>query len=142
MRKFNKSLRGYNPVEVNAFVDEVIVQVEGMVTQIGLKDNEINVLKAKLDHFQAVEATLNRAIMSAEETSDNIKKSARQESGMLVEDAKRNASRIINEALMRAEKTEFEAAMLQKNVSVFKRRLRSIVEQQLEVVDEIEKLEL
>ena len=61
---------------------------------------------------------------------------------MLIEDAKKNASRIVNEALMRAEKTEYETLMLQKNVSIFKKRLRSIIESQLEIVEDIEKIEL
>ena len=149
MNKFNKALRGYNPSEVNKFVDEVIIQVEEMINQLKekenliiQKDNEINALKERLDHYETIEGTLNRAILAAEEASDSIKKSARQESGMILEDAKRNASRIVNEALLRAEKTEFEAGMLQKNINVFKRRLRSIIESQLETIDEIETIEL
>ena len=142
MEKFTKTLRGYNPKEVNSFVDEVINQVEGMVNTIKEKDNEIDLLKEKLSHYQALEMTLNKALLAAEEASDQIKKAARQESGMLLEDAKRNASRIVNDALLRAEKTEYEASMLQKNINVFKRRLRNIIESQLELVDDIEKIEI
>ena len=142
MEKFTKTLRGYNPKEVNSFVDEVINQVEGMVNTIKEKGNEIDLLKEKLSHYQALEMTLNKALLAAEEASDQIKKAARQESGMLLEDAKRNASRIVNDALLRAEKTEYEASMLQKNINVFKRRLRNIIESQLELVDDIEKIEI
>lgn len=142
MKKFSKSIRGYNIEEVNNFIDEVITQVEDMVKQLEIKDNEINALKEKLQHFQAIENTLHRAIYAAEEASDQIKKAARQESTILIEDAKKNASRIVNEALMRAEKTEYETLMLQKNVSIFKKRLRSIIESQLEIVEDIEKIEL
>ena len=34
MEKFNRTLRGYDPDEVNSFLDKVIGQVEGMVSQI------------------------------------------------------------------------------------------------------------
>jgi cell division initiation protein len=142
MEKFNRAIRGYNPEEVNAFVDEVINQVEGMMKQLDEKDNQIKVLNEELIHYKAIEGTLNRAIYAAEEASDQIKKSARQEIDLLLNDAKKNASRIVNEALMRAEKTEYEAALLQKNVTVFKRRLRSIIESQLETVDDIDQIEL
>jgi cell division initiation protein len=142
MEKFTKSIRGYNPKEVNSFVDEVIKQVEGMVSTIKQKDNEISVMKEKLTHYQALEMTLNKALLAAEEASEQIKKAARSESGMLIEDARRNASRIVNDALIRAEKTEYEASMLQKNINVFKRRLRSIIESQLELVDDIEHIDL
>ena len=34
MEKFNRTLRGYDPDEVNKFLDQVIKQVEGMVEEI------------------------------------------------------------------------------------------------------------
>ena len=59
----------------------------------------------------------------------------------LMDDAKKNASRIVNEALLRAEKTEMEANMLRRNINVFKRRIKAIIEEQLESVEEIDKVE-
>ena len=38
MEKFNRTLRGYDPEEVNAFLDKVIGQVEQMVNEIRDKD--------------------------------------------------------------------------------------------------------
>ena len=149
MKKFNKSLRGYNVDEVNNFVDEVIVKVEDMVKQLSeseqerkKQEEELAVLRQKLKHFENIENTLNRAVLAAEEAGESIKNSARQERSMLLEDAKRNASRIVNEALLRAEKTEYEASVLQKNINVFKRRIRSIIESQLDVIDEFDQVEL
>ena len=37
MEKFNRTLRGYDPVEVNNFLDQVIKQVEDMVDDIKKK---------------------------------------------------------------------------------------------------------
>ena len=74
--------------------------------------------------------------------SDNIRRMAEEESDMIVTNAKHNASRIVNEALLRAEKIEQNSDMLERNIRIFKRKLKSIVEQQLAVVEEIEVLEL
>ena len=41
MEKFNRTLRGYDPVEVNAFVDKVISQVEKMVSEGKMKYGKI-----------------------------------------------------------------------------------------------------
>ena len=38
MERFNRVLRGYDPEEVNKFLDKVIEQVEGMVEEIKTKD--------------------------------------------------------------------------------------------------------
>ena len=151
MEKFNRTLRGYDPVEVNAFVDQVIGQVEKMVSEGKQKDAKINELKSleaenarlkeKLVQYERMENTLNKAILMAQKTSEQIKLNAIKESETILEDAKRNASRIVNESLLRAEKTEMEANMLKRNINIFKRRLRSIIEEQLAMVNDIEKVD-
>jgi len=151
MEKFNRVLRGYDPEEVNAWLDHVITQVEKMIVEMKNKDEEIVALKAqlveqeqlksKLANYEKIENTLNRAIFMAEKTSEQMKINAHNEAEVILEDAKKNASRIVNEALLRAEKTEMEANMLRRNINIFKRRIRAIVEEQLQAVEEIDKVE-
>jgi cell division initiation protein len=152
MEKFKRALRGYDPDEVNKFLDQIIRQVEEMIAEIKERDVKIielenavqeNIrLKDKVEQYERMEGTLNKALLMAQKTSEQIKLSAHQESTILLEEAKQNASRIVNEALLRAEKTELEVNMLKRNVNIFKRRLRDIIETQLEIVDDIEKIEL
>jgi cell division initiation protein len=142
MEKFTKVLRGYNPTEVNKFIDEIILKVESIMSEMKEKDSEINLLKEKLSHYNAIETTLNKAIFAAQEAGDQIKRVARQEGDLIIEEAKKNANRIVNEALVRAERTEYETTLLKKNINVFKNRLRSIIEAQLEMVDDLDKTEL
>lgn len=152
MEKFKRALRGYDPDEVNRFLDQIIKQVEEMIEEIKERDVKIielenavqeNIrLKDKVEQYERMEGTLNKALLMAQKTSEQIKLSAHQESTILLEEAKQNASRIVNEALLRAEKTELEVNMLKRNVNIFKRRLRDIIETQLEIVDDIEKIEL
>lgn len=151
MEKFTRTLRGYDPNEVNNFIDQVISQVEIMVKDIKSKNKKIAELssleeenaklKEKLATYERMEGTLNRAIIMAEKTSEQIKLTAHQESETIINDAKRNANRIVNDALLRAEKTEMEADMLRRNITIFKRKLRSIIESQLEMVNDIEKVD-
>ena len=60
----------------------------------------------------------------------------------LIEEARKNASRIVNDALLRAEKIEIKADTLERNMRIFKKKLKLVVEQQLTVIDEIEDLDL
>lgn len=41
MEKFSRTLRGYDPDEVNAFIDKIIEQVEAMVNEIKDKNSEL-----------------------------------------------------------------------------------------------------
>lgn len=141
MEKFSTALRGYRKEEVNKFVDDVIKQVEEMLSDLKKKDLEIAELKNSLEKYKNLEDTLNKAIYLAEDTSSQMKKQARDESESIINDAKKNASRIVNEALMQAEKTQMENLALKRNIITFKKRLRSILESQLELVDDIDHLE-
>lgn len=151
MEQFTRTAHGYDPDEVNAFLDKVISHVEKLVDDLKAKDakikeleeanKSISNLKDKLGQYERMESTLNKAIFMAQKTSDQIKANSYRESEMIVDEAKKNANRIINEALLSAEKTDMEAAMLKRNVVQFKRRLKGIIEQQLEIVNDIEKVE-
>lgn len=142
MEKFSYETNGYNRSEVNQFVSDVISETEGIITRVKSQRDEIEKLKKELEHYKELESTLNKAIIKAEETSDNIKKMAREESNIIIDNAKHNASRIVNEALIKAEKIENNSYTLQRNMKIFKRKLKILMEQQQAVVDEIEILEL
>ncbi|MDE5540167.1 MAG: DivIVA domain-containing protein [Bacilli bacterium] len=137
MRKFNNSLNGYDKIEVNSFVNEVTAEYESMLNKLKKQDADIANLKRELDKYKSIESTLNRAIVVAEEASNQIKKVARDEAKGVLEDAKRNASKIVNDALLKANKIEQDAELLKRRVGVFKRRLRSVVDEQIEFIESI-----
>ena len=142
MDKFNYEANGYNKAEVNKFVNDVIAETEGIIKKYQEQKKEIESLKDKLNHYEQLENTLKQSLINAEKTGDNIKQLAREEADSIIKDAKHNASRIVNESLLKAEKIEKQADVLERNVKIFKRKLKIIVEQQMAVVDEIETLDL
>jgi len=137
LRKFNTSLNGYNKLEVNNFVNEVTSEYESMLSKLKKQDEEISKLKTDLEKYQNMESTLNRAIMVAEDASNQIKRVARDEAKGVLDDARRNASRIVNDALLKADKIEQDAETLKRRVVIFKKRLRSVVDEQIEFIDSI-----
>ncbi len=142
MDKFHYEANGYNRSEVNAFIERVIRETEGIINKCQEQKDEIKGLKDKLESYKILEDSINKSIVNAEKTSDNIKRLAREEANVIVSDAKNNASRIVNDALIRSERIEQQADVLERNIKIFKRKLKIIVEQQLAVVEEIEVLDL
>ena len=78
----------------------------------------------------------------AKEAADTGVKNIENVSIPSIEDAKKNASRIVNNALIEAEKTQRETETLRRNIITFKRRLKSILENQLDMVDDIDHFNL
>ena len=137
MKKFSKSFNGYSKSEVNEFVARVTKEYENMLDSLKERDRENKTLKEKLLQYQNMENTLNRALLVAEDASNQIKRMARDESKSIVEDAKRNASRIVNDALIKAQKLESDAEELRRRIVVFKKRFRAAVETELEAMEQI-----
>ena len=142
MEKFSTSKDGYNKEEVNKFVNDVITEVESMLNKMKQKDKEISELTKSLEKYNNLELVLNKTILMAEDSSNQMKKLAKEEADNLINDAKKNASRIVNEALMQAEKTELESIRLKRNIITFKKKLKVLLEQQIDLADEIDKIDL
>lgn len=142
MEKFSYEANGYNRSEVNQFISDVITQTEDIVSRCQSQRDEIAELKKELEHYENIEDALKVAIIKAEKASDDIKRMAKDESEIIINEAKENASRIVNEALIRADRIERSANLLERNMEIFKKKLKLIVEQQLEIIEDIEVLEL
>ena len=142
MEKFTTSKDGYNKNEVNKFVNDVIIEVESMISKLKEKDRKIEELTKTIEKYNNIELTLNKTILMAENTSNEMKKLAKEEAENLINEAKKNASRIVNEALLEAEKTQIESIRLKKNIVLFKKKLKIILENQIDMVDEIDNIDL
>lgn len=142
MEKFSYEANGYNRSEVNEFVKDVIKETEAIITRVKRQNEEIIELKKIIKHYENREEQLPNTNHQIEQSSESLKRIAQEESNRIISDAKQNASRIVNEALLKAEKIENRADILERNMKIFKRKLRIIMEQQMAVVQEIEVLEL
>ena len=141
MKKFDTVFRGYDKVQVQKFLDEIIGNYENLLNKSKNTEEENKKLKEQLAYYARIEETMNRAIYTAEAAGDQIKSSARREAESLITEARHNASRIINDALLKAEKAQNHADQLRRNTNILKRRLRQIIESQLEVINEIDNVD-
>ncbi len=152
MKRFSVVNNGYDIDEVNRFIDIVIGRLEKLNAENASYLAKIDRLSAELEESKNAPDTadnegvdahkLEKAILAVQETNDKMKEVAREEAKMIVEEAKNNANSIVHEALVNAEKTEQERALLEKNMKIYKERIKSLVETQLRIVEDLDKVEL
>lgn len=141
MKKFETVFRGYDKIQVQRFLDDVIKNYEVLLEKSKKTEEENKRLVTQIEYYQKIEDTMNRAIYNAENVGDQIKSSARKEAETLVTEARHNANRIINDALLKAEKAQNHADQLKRNTNMLKRRLKQIIENQLLVIEEIDSVD-
>jgi cell division initiation protein len=149
MKTFAKVFYGYNPEEVNSFLDEVIKNVETLVKESDEKDEKIKLLqqyetenellKEKLNYYKNNEEVLNKAIFMSEQTSNEIKQTAYKEKEIILNEAKKNADRIINDALMKAEKINRETENLRRNIYISKSKIRDNLETMIDLTNNLDR---
>ena len=93
-----------------------------------------------IENHKNIERELNSRVNISLDERDYIKKLAISERDAIINDARKNANRIISDALIRAEKTEHETQMLKNNISLFKSKVKSMLNEQLEIVDKIDNI--
>ncbi|WP_430786081.1 DivIVA domain-containing protein [Virgibacillus flavescens] len=133
-KEFTRSFRGYDEDEVNEFLDQVIKDYELVIRDRKELKEKVEQLNEKLGHFTNIETTLNKSILIAQETAEEVRGNAMKESKLIIKEAEKNADRIINEALNKSRRIEMDVEELKKQGKVFRTRLRMLVEAQLEMI--------
>ncbi|WLR52266.1 DivIVA domain-containing protein [Bacillus tianshenii] len=134
-KEFNRGFRGYDEDEVNEFLDQVIKDFELVIREKKELEERVTELEEKLGHFSTIEETLNKSILVAQETAEDVKRSANKEAKLIIKEAEKNADRIINESLIKSRKIALEIDELKKQSKVFRNRFRMLVKAQLEMLD-------
>src|SRR5690606_6176733 len=134
-KEFNKGFRGYDEDEVNEFLDQVIKDYEMVIREKKELESKLSELNEKLGHFTNIEETLNKSILIAQETAEEVKRNASKEAKLIIKEAEKNADRIINESLAKSRKISIEIEDLKKQSKVFRNRFKMLIEAQLDLLN-------
>ncbi|WP_067728334.1 DivIVA domain-containing protein [Oceanobacillus damuensis] len=133
-KEFTRGFRGYDEDEVNDFLDQVIKDYELVIREKKELSEKVSQLNERLGHFTNIEETLNKSILVAQETAEELKGNATKESKLIIKEAEKNADRIINEALSKSRRISMDVEELKKQAKVFRTRLRMLVQAQMEML--------
>ncbi|RJP80181.1 MAG: DivIVA domain-containing protein [Candidatus Zixiibacteriota bacterium] len=136
--EFNRSLRGYNPEEVRAFLDTVADQVDAVQREANDFSDKIVRLETRLSDFQVMQSTLQDTLMKAEETSHRMRADSQREGEIIKREAELEAQRILAEAGTQLDHLRNEILMLQSRRDTFIRKLKYLLQSQSELIDILE----
>ena len=142
MKRFSVVENGYDIDEVNRFIDIVIGRLEKLNAENAAYVAKIDKLNTKLQEVKPDDNKLEKAILAVQETADRMKEVSKEEARIIIDEAKNNANSIIHEALLKAEKIEHESMLMEKNIKVYKERVKSLLDAQLKIAEDLDKIEL
>ena len=145
-KTFSTRFRGFDPEEVDEFLDIVVRDYEDLVRSNHDKDLHIKSLEERLSYFDEMKDSLSQSVLIAQDTAERVKQTAHdrsnniihqaeQDAHRLLEEAKYKANEILRQAADNAKKVAVETEELKNKSRVFHQRLKSTIESQLAIVE-------
>ena len=144
-KQFSNKMRGYNPVEVDEFLDEVAFEQRRLHDEIDTLRSQLNEAKSRIDYFDEMKESLNKSIMVAQDAADKVKISSRREAEFTSKEAQKEAKSVIDaahkkadsyigEAAGKAQKVVIATDDLKKQARSFRQKFEVLLESQLQMI--------
>ena len=145
-KTFGTRFRGFDPEEVEEFLEIVVRDYEDLVRSNHDKELHIKSLEERLSYFDEMKDSLSQSVLIAQDTAERVKQAAQDRSNNIIQQAEQDAQRLLEEAKYKAneilrqatdnaKKVAVETEELKNKSRVFHQRLKSTIESQLAIVE-------
>ncbi len=134
-QQFRTCLWGFDAKEVDAFLDALATDVEGLVRQNHALQDELKRKDGQLQEYAERERTLKDTMMTATRVTEDIKENARKESEIVIAQAETQAERIIQNAHARLLRIMEDTDELRRQKVEFESGLRSLISSHAKLLD-------
>lgn len=134
-KTFSKGLRGYAQEEVEQFLEEVVNDYEKIYREHREMEEETDMLRTKLKNYETMETTMTSTLMMAQETAENVKVNARKEAELIIAKAETEKEQMLRDTADSLRSAQEQYNQIMADIGVFRAKLRSLLESQLELVD-------
>lgn len=133
-QQFKKVMRGFDPVEVETFLDMLSNELEEHVrTTKDLRDRILE-LETQLADYKNMEKTLQQTLMQAQEASGKSIENSRKEADLIIRDAELKAQQIIEKARADFSKIKEEISALKARKESVLSRLKILLSSELDLI--------
>jgi cell division initiation protein len=97
-QKFSVRFRGYNVQDVDAFLEVVAKEIEGLTNENAGMHEELLTLRKELRQYKKKEESINAALVTVQKMAEDVKNNAANEAEELVSNARQEAEQMMSEA--------------------------------------------
>lgn len=137
-QEFKKTLRGFDPIEVETFLEMVAEEYEALIKERNNLSEEVLKLKTQLFDYQQVEKTFKESLMSAQQTINQSRENSKRESSLIIKEAELKADKILEDTKIKLIEMKNELMLIKSHKDSFAKRLKHLLEAQLELIGVLE----
>jgi len=100
---FSRSFRGYNPEEVEDFIEKVIATVQDYAEKVKVLETTVARMEDQLREYNELKKSLQDALILAQKSAEERVSNAENKADVIIAEAKTEAHKIVMDARERAE---------------------------------------
>lgn len=132
---FRRVFRGYDPEEVDTFLEVVAERLEALVSENRTLAERTERLQERVSAQEGREKAVQEALVTAQELRDEMRRQARREADIVRREAEAEADRVVAEAERRLAERRDALEKLEGMRNRFLKSFRRLLERQLDGVE-------
>ncbi|OGS36959.1 MAG: hypothetical protein A2293_01930 [Elusimicrobia bacterium RIFOXYB2_FULL_49_7] len=140
-QSFKRIFKGYDPEEVQTFLDMVSEQFERLTTEKNESADRVKSLEMELVKLRNLENSLKETLDSGRRNVDEMKESAGRNAMLIVKEAEVEAASIKAAAFREKEALQRETLILAEQKKTFLIRMKALLGAQLDIINIFDKEE-
>jgi cell division initiation protein len=127
---FKRVFRGYDHEEVQAFLEVLAEEFERLNREVILLREKQSSLQTEVDHFRAMEQTLQEMLRTAQQAAEEVKENGRKEARLIVKESEIRGNRAIEKARSHVHTIRAEIVDLKNQRDMFVAKFQALVQAQ------------
>lgn len=135
---FKRIMRGYDPVEVNTFLEMLSNEVETLVRNQKENRERIIDLETQLKEYKQIEKSLQQALLQAQESANRAREQSNQQAELIIKQAETKAAEIVQDARGSLSRLRNEIEQLKTVRETMISRLKLLLNSQIDLLHSLE----
>jgi len=134
-QEFTKKMRGYDPDEVQNFLESLAEELDNLNVENESLRNEVETLTDQINEFKKIEKNLQDTLLSAQESSTKSLDATKKQTSLMIREAELKASQIIEKARESTNDIRNAVINLREEKDLILAKLKAIVSSQANLLE-------
>lgn len=131
---FKKIFRGYDPIEVDTFLEMIASEMDDLVTTNKNIQERLSIAEAQVHDYKSMEKTLHSTLMQAQDVSTKSVENAKYEAKLIIQESELKSSQILDKARSENTRLKEEIEILKAKKNTLSSRLKLLLTSELELI--------
>lgn len=137
-KEFRRSLRGFDPDEVDEFLNQIADGYEEIYKENSTLKEKNAMLLEKIQHYAHIEETIQNTLVLAQNAAEQAKQTAKKEADLILKNANESAQKILDKANNDVVKINQDYDTVKQEFVKFRAKYRNFISAQLDMFNTLE----